>query len=49
MAQYHIEYSTIEQQLEKLTSQGLIISDVDFAYSQLKCYGYSKVIENHIP
>ena len=47
MAQYHIEYSTIEQQLEKLTSQGLIISDVDFAYSQLKCYGYSNLIKSY--
>ncbi len=36
---YDIEYSTVKQQLEKLKSQGLIISNEDFAISQLKCYG----------
>lgn len=44
---YDIEYSTIEQQVEKLKSQGLIISDEDFAKYQLRCYGYSNLIKSY--
>lgn len=47
MGKHDIEYSTIEQQIEKLKSQGLIISDEDFAKSQLKCYGYSNLIKSY--
>jgi len=42
-----IEYSTAEHQLAKLKSQGLIISDEEFAISQLKCYGYSNLIKSY--
>lgn len=47
MSFHDIEYSTTEQQIEKLKSQGLIISDEDFAKSQLKCYGYSNLIKSY--
>lgn len=47
MTTHDIEYSTVEQQLEKLKSQGLIISDDSFATSQLKYYGYSNLIKSH--
>lgn len=42
-----IEYSTVEQQLSKLQSQGLIICNKEFAISQLKCYGYSNLIKSY--
>lgn len=42
-----ILYSTIDQQIEKLKSQGLIISDENFAKSQLRCYGYSNLIKSY--
>ena len=44
---HNIEYSTIEQQLSKLQSQGLIIDNRDYAISQLKCYGYSNLIKSY--
>lgn len=47
MSTHDIEYSTIEKQLDKLKSQGLIISDEKFAISQLKCYGYSNLIKSY--
>lgn len=47
MDKHGIGYSTIEQQIEKLKSQGLIISDENFAISQLKCYGYSNLIKSY--
>lgn len=47
MSSNNITYSTIEQQLEKLKSQGLIISDENFAKSQLRCYGYSNLIKSY--
>lgn len=47
MNTHDIEYSSIEQQLNKLRSQGLIISDNDFATSQLKNYGYSNLIKSY--
>ena len=47
MTTHDIEYSTVEQQLEKLKSQGLIILDDSFATSQLKYYGYSNLIKSH--
>ena len=46
---HDIKYSTIEQQIEKLKSQGLVISDESFAKSQLKCYGYSNLITTLVP
>lgn len=47
MSTHDIEYSTIDQQLKKLDSQGLIISDRDFAISQLRYYGYSNLIKSY--
>lgn len=47
MNTHDIEYSTIEQQLIKLKSQGLTISDENFAISQLKYYGYSNLIKSY--
>lgn len=44
---HDIEYSTIEQQIEKLKSQGLIISDEHFAKSKLRYYGYSNLIKSY--
>lgn len=47
MATSDIKYSTVEQQLNKLKSQGLIISDEDFVISQLTYYGYSNLIKSY--
>ena len=47
MELHNIEYSTTEQQLSKLQSQGLIIGNQDFAISHLKCYGYSNLIKSY--
>lgn len=47
MIEQQINYSTIEQQIDKLISHGLIISDKDFAFSQLKCFGYSNLIKSY--
>lgn len=47
MNTHNIGYSTLKQQLAKLNSQGLIISDEDFAISQLKYYGYSNLIKSY--
>ncbi|MEE1082116.1 MAG: Abi family protein [Paludibacteraceae bacterium] len=42
-----IPYSNVKQQLEKLKKQGLIISDEEYAESQLLCYGYSNLIKSY--
>ena len=44
---HDIKYSTVEQQIEKLKSQGLLISNEAFAKSQLRCYGYSNLIKSY--
>jgi len=42
-----IEYTSIEAQIEKLKSQGLIISNEEFAKNQLELYGYSNLIKSY--
>lgn len=42
-----IEYSTVEQQIEKLKSQHLIIEDIESARDNLSLYGYSNLIKNY--
>lgn len=42
-----IAYSTIPEQIEKLKSQGLIISDEEFAINCLRCFGYSNLIKSY--
>ena len=47
MSSHRIEYSTPEQQIEKLKSQGLIITNEEYTASILKCYGYSNLIKSY--
>lgn len=47
MTNDEIIYTTIEQQIEKLIKQNLIISDEEFAKSQLTLYGYSNLIKSY--
>lgn len=42
-----IEYTSIEEQIEKLKSQGLILSNEEFAKNQLELYGYSNLIKSY--
>ena len=42
-----ISYSTIEDQINKMRSQGLIINDVSLAEFVLKTYGYSSVVKSY--
>lgn len=42
-----ITYSTITQQIKKLESQKLIISDLNFAQKNLELYGYSNLIKSY--
>lgn len=47
MTNNSIEYSTIDQQIEKLKSQNLIIDDEEFARDGLRLYGYSNLIKSY--
>ena len=42
-----ILYATVDEQIEKLKKQGLIISNLDFARSELALYGYSNLIKSY--
>lgn len=42
-----ISYTTVEQQLNKLTSQKLIIENISFARDALNTYGYSNLIKSY--
>ena len=43
----NIEYTTVEQQIEKLLSQNLTINDIEFAKHNLALYGYSNLIKSY--
>ena len=43
----HIEYTTVEHQIEKLKKQHLIINDESFAIDALRYYGYSNLIKSY--
>lgn len=47
MGENKLVCSSIDQQLEKLKQQGLIISNEDFAKTQLRLYGYSNLIKSY--
>ncbi len=47
MAKKQINYSTPEEQLKKLKSQNLIISNDEHAKSYLQLYGYSNLIKSY--
>ena len=47
MIRKEIQYSTIEQQIEKLKVQGLTISDESYAKKLLNYYGYSNLIKSY--
>lgn len=47
MANDKIEYTTVEQQIEKLKQQNLIISDEEFAKDMLTLCGYSNLIKSY--
>lgn len=42
-----IEFSTVEEQIEKLKSQHLLIEDEDQAYDALSLFGYSNLIKSY--
>lgn len=42
-----IHYSTVEYQIEKLISQGLIINDKELAQHELSLYGYTNLIKGY--
>lgn len=43
----HIEYTSVERQIEKLKLQGLIIDDEEAAQYYLELYGYSNLIKSY--
>ena len=47
MEHANIIYTPIDQQINKLISQGLIINDIDFAKHELQLYGYSNLIKSY--
>lgn len=47
MTEDEIEYTTTEQQIEKLKSQNLIIEDANFAKEMLTLFGYSNLIKSY--
>ncbi len=47
MANDEIEYTTVEQQIEKLKQQNLIIDDEEFAKKSLTLFGYSNLIKSY--
>ncbi len=40
-------YTTVKEQINRLKSKGLIFEDTDFAYEQLKHFGYYNIISNY--
>ena len=42
-----ILYTNVDQQIEKLKTQGLIINDEEFARCELQLYGYSNLIKSY--
>ena len=42
-----MKYTTVDEQIEKLKSQHLIITDESFAKTALKRYGYSNLIKSY--
>lgn len=47
MTEHEISYTTTEQQIEKLISQGLIIRDKEYAKKCLSSFGYSNLIKSY--
>ena len=42
-----ILYTDVNNQIEKLKQQGLIIDNLNFAKTELQCYGYSNLIKSY--